>query len=798
MSASPTEAGARQALAAQLKRRFGAQCRVDAAGLRLYGYDAMGSELSVPSAVVQVESAAEAAELVRMVASAGGRLVARGSGTGLSGGSVPEAGAVVISFERMRAVSDLDPVERTLRAQPGVVNGSLEMVLAPHGLFYPPDPASYRVSTIGGNVAENAGGPHAVKYGVTGQHVRALEAVDAEGRVGWLQAGTVQPGADLVALVTGSEGTLALVTAAELTLDRRPEDVATLLLSFRSMDDATDYVSAAVAAGLLPATLEFMDRATIAAVEEWGAARYPEGAGAVLLLELDGSVEEVAQGLGRARDLAETSGALGVDSATDPAAREALWYGRRGSYAALARHGRRVLTQDVAVPRARLTEMLQEVGRIAERYGLQVATVGHVGDGNLHPDFPYDPANPEESARVHAANAEVMAACVRLGGSITGEHGVGSDKLRSMSVMYGPEELGLMAEVRRSLDPQGLLNPGKAVPLAPRAAPAPEVGEASPEPSGAQELQASVLAARARGTSLNVSLRGLRGIAIDRASLTAEVGAGEPLEALEAALEGTPLAFATSPLRSGSLGEALMHNDYGPEHLGQGTLRAHLLAVTYVTGAGELVRIGRSVVKNVAGYDLFRLLIGSRGRLGVPASLTLRLLPRAVVPWWRAEGDPCELRGDAAHARALFAVSRDEGYVCYAQSIAAPGEGWRPAPEAPQLLSRLREELRDGTDLLDLALAPRDLPPALAAIREAPRILLPWAARLIVRLPRREAEEIAGQFAQRGPLRADYGPARQPLTEPGGLQRTWEERLARCFDPSGILAPAGTGKGAAR
>lgn len=786
MSASPTEPSPPEELRVALQRTFGARCRVDAVARRLYGYDAMGTAFAVPSAVVQVESAEEAAALVGIVAAHGGRLVARGSGTGLSGGSVPLEGAVVVSFERMRAAWNLDLDERTICVGPGVVNGSLGTTLAPHGLFYPPDPASYQVSSIGGNVAENAGGPHAVKYGVTGHHVQGLEVVAADGQRGWLFAGAVQPGADLVALLTGSEGTLGLVTAAKLTLGLRPQEVATLLLSFRDMEEATDYVSLAIARGLVPATLEFMDRPTIEAVEEWGVARYPQGAGGVLLLEVDGTPQEVAQGVRLARELAAQAGALCVETAQDPAAREALWHGRRGSYAAVARHGRRLFTQDVTVPRARLTEMLQEVSRIAEHHRLRVAAVGHAGDGNLHPDFPYDPDDPEESARVHAANAEVMAACVRLGGSITGEHGIGLEKLQHLQVMYGAAELGLMAAVRHALDPQGLLNPGKAVPLAAREKPQAAPREI-PSPRSAEELQAAVLAARAAGRPLRASLSGLRGALVDAENLTAEVGAGEPLASLAQALGETGLAFLPSPLCAAQLGEALLHNDYGPEHLGAGTLRSHLLAVTFVTGAGELVRIGRGVVKNVAGYDLFRLLIGSRGRLALPASLTLRLLPRRPLSWWQRTGDLAACSAEASTAQALFALPGPHGYTVFAQALHAPSAGWQLAPQAQDALSDAKARLQDREDLLDLSLPRAALHAALQQCAQ-PLLVLPAAARVLASMPEAEARTLAQELSKVYPLRADFGPAHRPLAAPQGLAADWEERLRRTFDPDGVLA----------
>lgn len=436
---------------------------------RLYGYDASGGR-GLPDAVVYVRGAEDLRDLIGIAAAHGLRLVARGSGTGLSGGSVADRGSVAVSFERMRRVLSLDPQRRRAWVEAGHVNGLLDPVLEPYGLFFPPDPASHRVSTIGGNVAENAGGPHAVKYGVTGQHVIGVSIVDASGDAGRLTAGELQPWADLVSLVVGSEGTLCFVLAADLSLEPRPETVATMLLSFRSMDEATDFVSATIAQGTVPATLEFLDRAHIEAIEAWGVAHYPEGAGAVLLMEYDGTAGAVLGDVRRIEELARNLQALGCMTTRDPKEREGLWLGRRGAYAVIARYGRRLLTQDVTVPRQRLTEMLSAVERIAERHKLMVATVGHAGDGNLHPSFPYDPDDEDQSRRVHLANDEVMHACVALDGSISGEHGIGEEKLHQMAFMFGEAELGLMAEVRRALDPRGLLNPGKAVPDVPRVA----------------------------------------------------------------------------------------------------------------------------------------------------------------------------------------------------------------------------------------------------------------------------------------------------------------------------------------
>ena len=751
--------------------------------MRLYGYDAMGTAFGVPLAVVQVESLGEIGELVETVRRHGGRLVARGAGTGLSGGSVPQDGAVVVSLERMQEVTGPALLHRRIKAGPGVINGSLDALLEPFGLFYPPDPASYRVSTIGGNVAENAGGPHAVKYGVTGQRVASIEMTDAQGRQGRLAAGPWQAGPDLAALVTGAEGTLGVVSSVELTLEERPETVVTMLLSFAEISGASACVSAIIASGLVPATLEFLDRATIASVEAWGVARYPEGSGAVLLLEFDGREADVEAEVGRARALAAEHRALSCETARRQEERDALWLGRRGAYAAVARYGRRVLTQDVTVPRDRLTEMLAAVDEISARYGLHAVTVGHAGDGNLHPDFAYDPDDPEESGRVHQANREVLEECVRLGGSITGEHGIGTEKLNQLEIMLGPSELGLTWAVRRALDPDGLLNPGKAVPEAVRVAP-PEPGEGLGEGPvrEADDLLRAVATARRDRTRLRPDLSGLRTVAVSLPNMTARVGAGATVEDLAAALEGTSFSFAVRPLCAQTFAELLATNDYGPEEISQGTLRRHLLALSYVTGYGEYVRFGRDVVKNVAGYDLFRLLIGSDGRLAVPLELTVRLSLRREAPWWSRRAGLFDY-GGARAVRGLFALPEGDAYRLYLQSEIPP-QGFEPAPEAEGALAAIRAGLRDPAGLFDLALPWPQLMAAIAAVGEPPILVLPSAGRMLCRTSRASAEGLAGRAGP--PACVRYEGVR--LTVPqDSLAGVWRERIEAVFDPDAIL-----------
>jgi glycolate oxidase len=471
-----------------LERRFGSRLRLSQQERRLYGYDATGVQ-GLPDAVIYPDDVQDVLFLVQEARRHGLVLVARGSGTGLSGGSIAREGSLVLSFERMRRLIYVDPVLRHALVEAGHVNGKLDPELAPYGLFYPPDPASYGVSTIGGNVAENAGGPHAVKYGVTGNHVVAVRLVDAFGRVGTLSSGTVQGGSDLVSLVVGSEGTLGLLLTAEIALTPQPEAVATQLVSFRDMREATDFVSAVVAEGIVPSTLEFLDRAHVEAIEAWGVAHYPEGAGAVLLIEHDGLTEDVKTSAARTEEVSRQRGAIACQTTRDEAEREGLWLGRRGAYAVIARYGRRLLTQDVTVPRQALTDMLGAVERIAAAYSLRAATVGHAGDGNLHPIFPYDPADAEMTRKVHAASDEVMQACVALDGSISGEHGIGEEKLHQMVIMYPETELGLMAAVRAAFDPEGILNPGKAIPPGRRRPPQLAVTRAEAAPIDSKGVQ---------------------------------------------------------------------------------------------------------------------------------------------------------------------------------------------------------------------------------------------------------------------------------------------------------------------
>lgn len=756
----------------------------------LYSYDASGFS-SQPLAVLHLLSPEEAQKAVAWARENSASLVGRGSGSGLSGGSVPGPGAVVLSFEKMRQVLAVDAQTLRVLVQAGTINRDLEALLAPWGLFYPPDPASHRVSTIGGNILENAGGPHALKYGVTGHHVERLFIVDAFGELGPLApSGEVQPSLDWVSLLVGSEGTLALVTGATLRVERMPAFTRTALVSFPSMQGATRFVSRVIESGILPSTLEFLDKNTIAAVEAWGVARYPEGAEAVLILEDDGEEASVLQDEEKIRALAQEEGALTYLVARDSAERDALWEGRRGAYAAVARLGKRVLTQDVTVPREHLTEMLERAEAIGREAGFLVATVGHAGDGNLHPDFPYDPDNPEELARVHEANARVLETAVRLGGSISGEHGIGLEKLPHLPLMFTPEELGLMAEVKRALDPMGVLNPGKAILDVPRQVPE---GEGSPiaAPKDGDEVREAVLFAARRKAPLRIDLQNLRGIHLDLPNMTVEVGAGESLQAVREALSRTALHFPVTPALETGVTRALFLNDYGPDHLASGTFRQVLLATTYVTGAGEKVRMGRGVMKNVAGYDLFRPLIGSRGQMGVPISFTFRLLPNEAALWGERPVSPQEafILPPGPRPASFFALPELSGLQVFGAFRGGLPQGWTPAPQAESLLDEALKDAGDDRSLLDLSFSPDKMAAVLGSLKEPPLLLFPAASRIFARVSVEEARHATRVAAapEGHPVRALYGKRRMPLHTLDPLTSAWEERLLKVFDPFGIL-----------
>jgi glycolate oxidase len=432
---------------------------VEEAQLRTYESDALTGWRATPQAVVLPASTAEVAVAVGICRAHGAPFVARGAGTGLSGGAVPVAEGIVIGLARMNRVLDVDAANRRARLQPGVTNLDVSRAAARHGLYYAPDPSSQQVCTIGGNVAENSGGAHCLKHGFTTHHVLELELVTAEGTVERLdRLGRL----DLVSGVVGSEGTLGIVTEVVVRLLPLPERVETLLAAFDSTDAAGEAVSAIIAAGILPSAIEMMDRLAIEAAEAAVAAGLPD-AGAVLLVELDGPAEEVAHWSRRVRECCAVHGAGELRAADDPERRAALWRGRKSAFAAVGRISPDYYVQDGVVPRTALPGTLRRIEELSREYGLRVANVFHAGDGNLHPLVLYDAAA-GEAERAERLATDILAACIEAGGSLSGEHGIGLDKACDMPRMFGDQDMAAMLRLRHAFDPEGLCNPGKAFP----------------------------------------------------------------------------------------------------------------------------------------------------------------------------------------------------------------------------------------------------------------------------------------------------------------------------------------------
>ena len=441
-----------------------AHVRVALRERRAYAYDAT-AEKHTPAAVVFPGSAAQVAAVVRAAGRHGVPVVPRGAGTNVSGGTTPHLGGIVLNLTRLNRIEAIDAAGRRARVQAGVTNAALNAAAVPHGFFFAPDPSSYRVATLGGNLAENSGGLHCLKYGVTTHHVLSLQVVLADGSIAELGGEAEDaPGYDLAGILVGCEGTLGVITAATVRLVPLPEGTRTLLATFADLEACVATVSAIIAARIVPAALELVDRASIAVVNASLGQVYPE-AEAALVIEVDGRAAELDPQAEAIAALCRAGGATTVRRAHDAAEAAALWAGRRAMFGCLARMSAYVWAQDVTVPRGRLVPMLRRVMAIGREYGLSICTVAHAGDGNLHPCIPFDPREPGARERVHQADLAILRACVELGGSITGEHGVGIDKLPGMPLMFSPTQLGLMFDLRDALDPRRLLNPGKAVPL---------------------------------------------------------------------------------------------------------------------------------------------------------------------------------------------------------------------------------------------------------------------------------------------------------------------------------------------
>jgi glycolate oxidase len=435
------------------------------AQLLVYDCDAYTIEKAAPVAVVLPGSTDEVAAVMRFAHQHGLPVVPRGAGTGLSGGCLADHGGIMMALTRMNRIVEVDVPNRRATVEAGVVNQKLSDAVAHAGLMFAPDPSSQTACTIGGNVAENSGGPHTLKYGVTVNHVLGLEVVTPEGEVVWLGGATEDaPGYDLLGLMIGSEGTFGVVTKAIVKLVPRPAAIRTMLAVFPTVEDASNAVSALIAEGIIPAALEMMDALILQAVEAAFKFGFPLDAGAVLVIELDG----LEAGLDEAKEavvaLCDRHHAREVRVAKDEAERARLWLARKKAVGAVGRLAPSKVTMDGVIPRTKLPEVLRAIAGISEAYGLRIANVFHAGDGNLHPVTLFDERDPEQVERVLAASGEILRACLAAGGSITGEHGVGIEKNAYMGEMYTEADLALMEAVRRVFNPDDALNPGKVLP----------------------------------------------------------------------------------------------------------------------------------------------------------------------------------------------------------------------------------------------------------------------------------------------------------------------------------------------
>ncbi|RTZ73236.1 MAG: FAD-binding oxidoreductase [Gammaproteobacteria bacterium] len=433
--------------------------------LRPYECDGLPAYRQMPLVAVLPHDAEQVREVVSFCHEEGIPVVARGAATGLSGGALPLADGVLLGLARLNRILEIDPLARTARVQPGVRNLAISEAAAEHGLYYAPDPSSQIACTIGGNVAENSGGVHCLKYGLTVHNVLELKVVTAEGELLTIGSAALDaPGYDLLALMNGSEGMLGIVVEVLVKLLPRPERAQVILAGFDEVERAADAVGAIIAAGIVPAGLEMMDNLAIRAAEDFVHAGYPVEAAAILLCEVDGTNEEVSEHTRRINELLREVGATEVRTARDEAERLRFWQGRKSAFPAVGRLAPDYYCMDGTVPRKALGEVLRGIARLSRFYQLPVANVFHAGDGNLHPLILYDANNPGELKRAEEFGAEILELSVRVGGTITGEHGVGHEKIHQMCVQFGPAELAQFRALKAAFDPEGRLNPGKAIP----------------------------------------------------------------------------------------------------------------------------------------------------------------------------------------------------------------------------------------------------------------------------------------------------------------------------------------------
>lgn len=628
----------------------------------IYSYDASLAK-GEPDVIVFPADTSEVSRVMELAYSHGVSFLPRGFGTNLSGGTILRAGGLVICLSRLNRILAMYPDRRYAVVQVGVTNLELQDALAAIGFFYAPDPASQKVATLGGNIGENSGGPRCLKYGVTTNHVLGLEFIQADGEVFKLGGAALDPpGYDLRGVVIGSEGTFGIVSEVTVRILPLAENVITMLAIYDEVADAARSVSAMITAGMIPTTLEMMDALIIKAVEDSYACGYPRDAAAVLIIELDGPPAGLKEQAEKIREFCLENGCREINEAKNEEERNRLWEGRRGAFGAVARLAPSYLVNDCTVPRTRLPEALESVAQIAKKYDFSYGNVFHAGDGNLHPLLFFDSRDQDQLKRVKKAGWEIMEACVNLGGTISGEHGIGIEKMEALRLINSEADLEVQRRLKKAFDPKNLLNPGKVIP-APKKPGKEEESKLStadgmvakplktsqPERAimdiikkAAAEQQAIVPVGKGshsssenlcQGSTLKIDSSGLDHLNLsDLDNQVAVAGAGMTLENFQTELalhrHWLPIRPPFSH-RGYSIGGLIALGACGPERIFHGAPRDRLLGLRYVNHEGHLISTGGKVVKNVSGYDMTRLMAGSAGTLGfiVEATFRVSLLP---------------------------------------------------------------------------------------------------------------------------------------------------------------------------
>jgi len=628
------------------------------ADIELYSYDA-SLVTGRPGLIVFPADTEEVSKVLKAAHEAGVPSVARGFATNLSGGTIISEG-LVISLSRLDQILGIYPESRYAVVQTGVTNLELQEALAPLGAFYAPDPASQKVSTIGGNVGENSGGPRCLKYGVTSNHILGMQMVMADGEIVQIGGPALDPpGYDLRGLVVGSEGCVGIVTEITVRVTPMTESVITMLAIYDEIPHAANTVKEIISTGIVPNTLEMMDNTIIQAVEKGGSCGYPVDAAAVLIIEVEGMVLGLKEQAEKIEKICMDTGCREVRVAKNQAERDLLWKGRRGAFGAICNLSPNYLVNDGCVLRTRLPEALDKVKAISDKYGCPVGNVFHAGDGNLHPLLMFDSRNEEEVEQVHKAGWDIMAVCAELGGTISGEHGIGHEKQEAMSMIFSGHDLNTQQDVKLALDPKNLMNPGKIIPDPPEgqtrlpdkkptilqrpggadAAGVAEVIEAvkkaaeekvAIKPSGSGTFN-GVGNLEKSETRVVDSLKMNEIIEYDPDNQFITVGSGMSLAALQEKLGENNQWLPIRPpffKQSSTTGSIIAMAAVGPERAALGAPRDYLLGLQYIDSQGSMVTTGGKVVKNVAGYDLTRLMTGSAGTLGFITEASWRVATR--------------------------------------------------------------------------------------------------------------------------------------------------------------------------